>query len=252
MGQGVERSVFETIFRRLGTREFEKSDLFWNSADRFLVPRFEPGEPASFRSRWWYTFGRLLGLYVVRFGQVPRRISPVLLLGLFSTRLNEMFVTLDTLIVLDKELAESLRPWYEIPIGGTPLPEFSRGVINLLAGRAQMDVSNFDHLESNISSQPKQPAIIRGDISSREEHIAKTCQIMCAVGLGRADLWSNPEFRQFREGFDIVLTNINQDLHSLIGVCFPRLFARGIKLTRRLVHPEPDFEQNWRIYYSSL
>jgi len=41
---------------------------------------------------------------------------------------------------------------------------------------------------------------------------------MCAVGLGRADLWSNPEFRQFREGFDIVLTNLDQDLHSLIGV----------------------------------
>jgi len=41
---------------------------------------------------------------------------------------------------------------------------------------------------------------------------------MCAVALGRADLWFNPEFRQFREGFDIVLTNLDQDLHSLIGV----------------------------------
>lgn len=41
---------------------------------------------------------------------------------------------------------------------------------------------------------------------------------MCAVGLGRTDLWSNPEFRQFREGFDIVLTGVDQDLHSLIGV----------------------------------
>ena len=41
---------------------------------------------------------------------------------------------------------------------------------------------------------------------------------MCAVALGRADLWSNPEFRQFREGFDVVLTTVNQDFHSLIGV----------------------------------
>lgn len=41
---------------------------------------------------------------------------------------------------------------------------------------------------------------------------------MCAVGLGRADLWSNPEFHQFREGFDVALTDVDQDLHSLIGV----------------------------------
>ena len=44
---------------------------------------------------------------------------------------------------------------------------------------------------------------------------------MCAVALGRADLWSNPEFRQFREGFDVVLTNLDEDLHSLIGVFVP-------------------------------
>ena len=63
-----------------------------------------------------------------------------------------------------------------------------------------------------------QPAIVRGDISTREEHIKKTCEILCAVGLGRADLWSNQEFRQFREGFDIVLTGPRQDLYSLVGV----------------------------------
>lgn len=64
----------------------EKSHLFWNTAGRFLIPRFEPGEPTSFRVIWWYTFGRFLGLYVTRFGQVPRRISPILLLVLFSTK----------------------------------------------------------------------------------------------------------------------------------------------------------------------
>ena len=140
LGNGVERSVFETIFRRLGAQDFEKSHLFWNSAGAFLIPRFEPGEPASFRSKWWYTFGRLLGLYMIRCGQVPQKLSPILLLGLFSTRANEMFVTLDTLLILDKALAESLRPWYELPMG-VPLPEFSREVVNLLAGQAQMDVS---------------------------------------------------------------------------------------------------------------
>ena len=51
-----------------------------------------------------------------------------------------MFVTLEALSILDKELAEILRPWFEIPIGGT-LPRFSHDVINLLAGHAQMDVS---------------------------------------------------------------------------------------------------------------
>lgn len=73
-----------------------------------------------------------------------------------------------------------------------------------------------DHTNSG-----KQPAIVRGDISTREEHVKKTCEILCAVGLGRADLWFNPEFRQFREGFDIVLTDPGQDLHSLIGVSIP-------------------------------
>lgn len=141
LGHGVEKSVFEMIFRRLGTREFEKSDLFWNAAGQFLIPRFEPGQPASFRSNWWYTFGRLLGLYIIRFGRVPQRMSPVLLLGLFSSMANEMFITLDTLLILDKELAETLRPWFEIPIGA-PLPEFSLSVTNLLIDRAQMDVSN--------------------------------------------------------------------------------------------------------------
>lgn len=68
-------------------------------------------------------------------------MSPVLLLALFSVTANGMFVKLDNLLILDKELAEALRPWFEIPLG-VPLPEFSHDVINLLAGRAQMDVSN--------------------------------------------------------------------------------------------------------------
>lgn len=229
LGHGVERSVFEVIFRQLGTQNFEKSDLFWNSTGRFLIPRFELGEPASFRSKWWYTFGRLLGLYIIRFGRIPQKLSPILLLGLFSTRASDMFVTLDTLLILDKELAESLRPWYDIQMG-YPLPEFSREVVSLLASRAQMDVSNLDYFLNSVNFQT-QPAIIRGDISTKEEHILKTCQIMCAVALGRADLWSNPEFRQFREGFDIVLTNVNQDLHSLIGVFF-RPFSCWIVLIR--------------------
>lgn len=216
LGQGVERSVFETIFRQLGTPEFERSDLFWNAAGGFLIPRFEPGQPASSRSKWWYTYGRLLGLHIIRFGRAPRRMPPVLLLGLFSTMTEEMFVTQDALLTLDRELAESLRPWFEIPMR-LPLPEFSCDVIDLLADRAHMDVRNFEYSMNGVDFQP-QPAIVRGDISTREEHIIKTCQIMCAVGLGRADLWSNPEFRQFREGFDIVLTNLDQDFHSLIGV----------------------------------
>jgi len=41
---------------------------------------------------------------------------------------------------------------------------------------------------------------------------------MCAVAFGRPDLRSNLEFLRFREGFDIVLTNLEQDLYSLIGV----------------------------------
>lgn len=135
--------MFEAIFRGLGTEEFESSNLFWNMAGKFLIPRFEPGEPASFRATWWYTFGRLLGLYIIRFGQVLQRISPILLLGLFSAMSCEMFVTLETLLVLDKELAETLRPWFEIPIGGTLPQRFSSDVVNLLAGRAQMDVSDF-------------------------------------------------------------------------------------------------------------
>ena len=142
LGQGVERSVFERIFQGLGTARLENSSLFWSATEKFLVPRFEPGEPASFRATWWYTFGRLLGLHMVRFGQVPQRISPVLLLALFSATTSGMFVPLNVLLVLDKELAETLRPWLEIPIGSA-LPVFSREVINLLAGRAQMDVSEF-------------------------------------------------------------------------------------------------------------
>jgi len=134
--------VFEAIIQGLGTEKFESSSLFWSTAGKFLIPRFEPGEPASFRANWWYTFGRLLGLYIIRFGQVPQRISPILLLGLFSATSSEMFVTLESLQILDRELAETLRPWFEIPIGGT-LPRFSRDVIDLLAGRAQMDVSYF-------------------------------------------------------------------------------------------------------------
>ena len=151
LGQGVERSVFETIFRRLGAQGFEKSDLFWSTASGFLIPRFEPGQPASFRSNWWYTFGRLLGLYLICFGQVPQRMSPVLLLGLFSTRVDEMFVTLDTLLVLDKELGETLCPWFEIPVE-VPLTEFSHNVINLLADRAQMDVGDFSFFMNCINS----------------------------------------------------------------------------------------------------
>ena len=139
-GQAVERSVFEMIFRGLGTPMIEKSNLFWNAAGVFLIPRFEPGEPISFRSVWWFTFGRLLGLYIIRFGQVPRRMSPILLLGLFSAHPSEMCVTLQTLRTLDEELAETLRPWFDLP-AGDPLPEFSPEVINVLAGRAQTDVS---------------------------------------------------------------------------------------------------------------
>ena len=142
LGRGVERSVFERIFQGLGTETFENSNLFWSTAGGILIPRFEPGEPASFRVTWWYTFGRLLGLHVIRFGQVPRRISPVLLLALFSTTTCGMFVPLEDLLALDNELAETLRPWLEIPIGDIP-PQFSRDVVNLLAGRAQMDVSEF-------------------------------------------------------------------------------------------------------------
>lgn len=56
-----------------------------------------------------------------------------------------MFVTLNTLLILDKELGETLRPWFEIPME-VPLPEFSYDVINLLTDRAQMDVSNFNFL----------------------------------------------------------------------------------------------------------
>ena len=137
--------MFETIFRQLGTHDFEKSDLFWNSASGFLIPWFELGEPASFWSKWWYMFGHFLGLYIIHFGQVPQKLSPILLLGLFSARTNEMFVTFDTLLTLDKKLAESLRPWYEIPME-VPLPAFPCEVLNLLAGQAQMDVSDLDCL----------------------------------------------------------------------------------------------------------
>ena len=62
---------------------------------------------------------------------------------------------------------------------------------------------------------------------------------MCAVALGRADLWSNPEFRQFREGFDIVLTNPNQDLYSLIGVSAFSQFLNDFMLIRCL-SSKPD------------
>lgn len=66
-------------------------------------------------------------------------MSPILLLGLFSAQQNEMCITLGTLQALDEELAGTLRPWFEMPVG-EPLPEFSNDVINLLAGQAQMDV----------------------------------------------------------------------------------------------------------------
>lgn len=52
-----------------------------------------------------------------------------------------MFVPLEVLLILDKELAETLRPWFEIPIGDTLPGPFSHDVTNLLAGQAQMDVS---------------------------------------------------------------------------------------------------------------
>jgi len=74
---------------------------------------------------------------------------------------------------------------------------------------------------ANHTNSRIQPAIVRGNISTSEEHVKKTCEILCAVGLGRADLWSNPEFCQFRGGFDIVLTDPGQDLHSLVGVSIP-------------------------------
>ena len=78
-------------------------------------------------------------------------MSPVLLLGLFSTRVDEMFVTLDTLLVLDKELGETLRPWFEILVE-VPLTESSHNVINLLADRAQMDVGDFSFFMNCINS----------------------------------------------------------------------------------------------------
>lgn len=120
----------------------EKSNLFWNAAGKFLVPRFEPSEPTSFRSAWWYTFGRLLGLYIIRFGRVPRKISPILLLGLFSSQFSDMYMTFESLEKLDEDLAATLHPWFELPVGGGTLPEFSRDITNLLAGQAQMDVSS--------------------------------------------------------------------------------------------------------------
>ena len=96
-----------------------------------MSPQGSGGE--SFRSAWWYTFGRLLGLYIIRFGRAPRRISPILLLGLFSPQLSNMHVALESLEKLDKDLAATLRPWFELPVGEGPLPESSRDIINLLA-----------------------------------------------------------------------------------------------------------------------
>ena len=51
-------------------------------------------------------------------------------------------MALESLEKLDKDLAATLRPWFELPVGEGPLPEFSRDVVNLLAGQAQMDVSS--------------------------------------------------------------------------------------------------------------
>ena len=75
-------------------------------------------------------------------------MSPVLL-GLFSVRAEEMFITLDALLTLDRELAESLRPWFEIPMD-VPLLDFSHNVIDLLAGRAQMDMRNFEYFMNHV------------------------------------------------------------------------------------------------------
>ena len=53
-----------------------------------------------------------------------------------------MHMALESLEKPDKDLAATLRPWFELLVGEGPLPEFSRDVINLLTGQAQMDVSS--------------------------------------------------------------------------------------------------------------
>jgi len=73
---------------------------------------------------------------------------------------------------------------------------------------------------------------------------------MCAVALGRADLWSNPEFRQFREGFDVVLTNLDHDLHSLIGVSAFNQFLNEFTLIQCLSstlgrRSRTEWENSW-------
>jgi hypothetical protein len=78
-------------------------------------------------------------------------MSPVLLLGFFSVKAEEMFITLDTLLIPDKELAEPLGPWFEIPMD-VPLPEFSHDVVDLLAGQAQMDVRHFKYFMNYVYS----------------------------------------------------------------------------------------------------
>ena len=87
-------------------------------------------------------FGCFLSLYTIRFGRAPQRISPILLLGLFSSQFGDMHMALKSLEKLDEDLAATLCPWFELPMGEGPLPEFSRDVTNLLASQAQMDVSS--------------------------------------------------------------------------------------------------------------
>jgi len=78
---------------------------------------------------------------------------------------------------------------------------------------------------------------------------------MCAVALGRADLRSNPEFLQFRQGFDIVLTGPDHDLHSLIGVS---TWFRSITQWARVdtlplvLYPVTDLEPSGRIHFGPL
>ena len=74
------------------------------------------------------------------------------------------------------------------------------------------------------------------------------------MGLGRADVWSNQEFRHFREGFDIVLTDTEQDLYSLIGVSVSSKFLNHEPpLTRYLlVYALTNLVQSSRIHHDTL
>ena len=52
---------------------------------------------------------------------------------------------------LDEELADTLRPWFEIP-AEYPLPEFPRDITNLLVDRAQVDVSVLESFVTGLAN----------------------------------------------------------------------------------------------------